>query len=132
MKFLFFDFNVFKFYNCFFHFYICFQKSFYFLIYSVSFSLVKSALCNKFMVSFSEPLMFKIAILLKLMDMINKSWHLSQTFCWNYNLRNSNCDKYYTLLIHCFVNINSFGNANSIMIYFFYNLYKHSPKKTCG
>ena len=35
--------------------------------------------------------MFKIAIWLRFMDIINESWHLLQIFCWNlkYNLRNN-------------------------------------------
>ena len=41
VKFLFFDFNMTKFYNCFFHFYICFQKILYFF-YVIMFQFFRS------------------------------------------------------------------------------------------
>ena len=52
----------------------------------------------------SELLMFEIAILLRFMEIINKSWHLLQTFgeTWNHNSRNTNSDIYHTLLMNLF------------------------------
>ena len=62
----------------------------FFMFYNAPMFLVKSAFCIKFMASFvliklimkreSEPLMFKIAISLRFIDIINKSCHLLQTF----------------------------------------------------
>ena len=86
---LFLDFNITKFY-IFFPFQYIFSKiGIYFLIYNfplfynVPLFSVESAFCNKFIVLFlqnkliiqqqTEPLMFKIAILLRLIDIINKS-----------------------------------------------------------
>ena len=45
--------------------------------------------------------MFKIAILLRVIDIINTSWHPLQASCWNLNplSKKNNSEKYNTLLI---------------------------------
>ena len=77
IKLLFWDFNTITI------FVYAFMKNIFFLIDNVSLFSIRSAFCNKFMASFllielkiqrySESLMFKIAILLRFIDIINKS-----------------------------------------------------------
>ena len=73
----------------------------------------------------SAPLMFKIAILLSLIDIINTSWHLLQTFRRKSKpiSKNTNSENYCNLLTHFSwwtssdaLNIDSFRNVNFIII----------------
>ena len=77
--------------------FIYYFKEFYiFLIYNVPLFSVKSAFWNTFTALFliikvikqqeSRALMFKIAVLPRFIDIINKLWHLLQSFGWNLKL----------------------------------------------
>ena len=63
--------------------------------------------------------MFKIAILLRLIDIINKLWHPLQTCGWNLNplfLKNPIVTNMALFWFTCLINTNSFRKGNSIII----------------
>ena len=84
------------------------------MFYNVPIFPVKSAFYIEFIASlllikliiqrYSEPLIFKIAILLRFIDIISKSLHLLHLLVetQNKNLTSTNSDKYRTLLMHLF------------------------------
>ena len=62
--------------------------------------------------------MFKIAISLRFIEIINKSWHLLETFGWNlkplFKKYNDQMDKYQTILMHLFYSETSILSQYSI------------------
>ena len=74
--------------------------------------------------------MFKIAISLRFIDIINKSWQIYCIYFFktqNYNFKNTNSDKHHTLLMHLFIK-HQFPQKNQLYHNIEFIIYKHSFK----